>query len=268
MRPDPERVAAVIAEVAAQEIAPYFGKLRHDEVRAKTSATDLVTRVDEAAEAALRKALCALAPGAGFVGEEAAAANPSIVAALSGPGRFWVVDPLDGTRNFVNGKAEFGTIVAYVEDGRTLMGFIHAAPARASAIAVLGEGVRWNGAAPIVAPAKENPPEGLRSTGWLTLEWRDRINAGLRRNLASRPGHCSAYAYLKLMTGEVDFKLSSRIHPWDHAAGALILEELGGRVAFLATKARYAPQDSVDAPLLATAPGRDWNEIARRLLEL
>lgn len=266
MRPDPQRVASAIAEVAAAEIAPHFGKLPKDAVRQKSSATDLVTRVDEAAEAALKKALGALDPGAAFVGEEAAAADPSIVAALSGPGRFWIVDPLDGTRNFVNGTPEFGTIVAYVEDGETLMGFILAIPDGACAIAARGEGVSWKGAAPRTAPAGD-PPLGLRSTGWLTPEWRDRLTLALRRNVASRPGHCSAYAYLKLMTGEVDFKLSSRIHPWDHAAGALILEELGGRAAFLATSERYAPQDSIDTPLLATAPGRDWDDIARRLLD-
>ncbi len=267
MRPDPFRVADAIAEVAAAEIAPHFGKLEKEAVRQKSSATDLVTRVDEAAEAALKKALSALAPGAGFIGEEAAAADPSIVAALSGAGSFWIVDPLDGTRNFVNGVPEFGVIVAYVENGATLMGFIYAAPDNACSMAVRGEGVSWKGAAPRVALQPGDPPLGLRSTGWLTPEWRDRLTLALRRNLASRPGHCSAYAYLKLMTGEVDFKLSSRIHPWDHAAGALILDELGGRAAFLATGAPYAPQDSIDTPLLATAPGRDWADIARRLLD-
>lgn len=268
MRPDPDRVAAVIAEVAAQEIAPYFGKLEKDAVRQKSSPTDLVTRVDDAAETALRKALGALAPGAGFIGEEAAAADPSIVAALSGPGRFWIVDPLDGTRNFVNGTPEFGTIVAFAENGRTLMGFIHAVPDAATAVAVAGEGVRWKGAAPRVAPPSSDPPQGLRSTGWLGPDWRYRINQSLRRNFVSRSGHCSAYAYLKLMTGDIDFKLSSRVHPWDHAAGALILEELGGRAAFLANGEPYTPCDTVDAPLLATAPGRDWGTIAQRLLQL
>lgn len=268
MRPDPDRVAAVIAEVAAQEIAPHFGKLEKDEVRQKSSATDLVTRVDEAAETALRKALGALAPGAGFIGEEAAASDPSIVAALSGPGQYWIVDPLDGTRNFVNGTPEFGTIVAYSEDGQTLMGFIHAVPDAATAIAVAGEGVRWKGAAPRVAPQRSDPPRGLRSTGWLSPDWRDRLTRNLRRNFSSQPGHCSAYAYLKLMSGDTDFKLSSRIHPWDHAAGALILAELGGRAAFLEGGKAYAPCDSVDAPLLATAPGRDWEDIALRLLQL
>lgn len=266
MKPDPVHVAAVIAEIAAAEIAPHFGKLEKDAIRQKSSATDLVTRVDEAAEAALMKALGALDPGAAFVGEEAAAANPAIVAALSGPGRFWVVDPLDGTRNFVNGAPEFGTIVAYVADGETLMGFIHAVPENACAIAVRGEGVSWKGAAPVIADGAATPL-GLRSTGWLTPEWRERLTASLRRNVDSRPGHCSAYAYLKLMKGEVDFKLSSRIHPWDHAAGALILAELGGRAAFLDRGECYSPRDTIDAPLLAAAPGRNWNDIAQRLLD-
>jgi fructose-1,6-bisphosphatase/inositol monophosphatase family enzyme len=266
MRPDPERVAAIIADVAASDILPNFGKLERGAVRQKSSASDLVTRVDEAAEAALHKALSALDPAAAFVGEEAAAADPSIVAALSGPGRFWIVDPLDGTRNFVNGTPEFGTIVAYVENGRTLMGFLHAIPDNACAIVVRGAGVSWKGRAPATTPANE-PPQGLRSTGWLTPEWRDRLTSALRRNTASRPGHCSAYAYLKLMTGEVDFKLSSRIHPWDHAAGVLALEELGGRAAFLDGGEPYTPRDTIDAPLLATAPGRDWPEIAHRLLD-
>lgn len=267
MRPDPSRVAAVIAEVSATEIAPHFGRLEKEAVRQKSSPTDLVTRVDEAAEAALRKALGALAPRAGFIGEEAAAADPSIVAALSGEGAFWVVDPLDGTRNFVNGTPEFGTIVAYVENGAALMGWIYAAPERRCAIAVAGEGVEWDGAAPVTAPLSNDPPLGLRSTGWLTPEWRDRLTPSLRRNLASQPGHCSAYAYLRLMRGEVDFKLSSRIHPWDHVAGALILTELGGRAAFLESGEPYSPRDTVDAPLLAAAPGRDWSDIARRLME-
>lgn len=267
MKPDPFRVAAVIAEIAATEIAPHFGKLEESAIRSKSSATDLVTRVDEAAEEALRKALGALAPGADFIGEEAAAANPAIVSALAGEGRYWVVDPLDGTRNFVSGVREFGTIVAYVQNGRTLMGFIHAVPEAATAIGVAGEGVLWKGAAPAIARFASDPPQGLRSTGWLAAEWRDRLAASLKRNVASRPGHCSAYAYLKLMTGEADFKLSSRIHPWDHAAGALILDELGGRTAFLADGEPYGPRDSVDAPLLATAPGRDWRAISQRLLD-
>ena len=267
MTPDPQRVAALIADIAETEIAPHYRKLRADAVRRKSGPNDLVTIVDEATEGALRNALTPLAPGAGFIGEEAAASDPSIVAALSGDGAFWIVDPLDGTRNFVNGVDEFGTIVAYVENGVTLAGWIYAIPDKAMAIGVRGQGATFRGERVKKAGRVSDPPVGFRSTGWLTAEWRDRLTLSLRKNVASRPGHCSAYAYLKLLSGEVDFKLSSRVHPWDHAAGALLLHEAGGAVRWLGAGDDYAPRDSRDHPLLATAPGRDWADIARRLLD-
>jgi fructose-1,6-bisphosphatase/inositol monophosphatase family enzyme len=265
MRPDPERVAAVIAEIADVEIAPHYRKLAPGAVRAKESPSDLVTVVDEAVERALKSALCALSPGAAFIGEEAAAADPSILSRL-GERACWIVDPLDGTRNFVRGVDEFGTIVAYVENGRTVMGWIYAAPERAMAVGVAGAGATWRGERVRTEPQREARPMGLRSTGWLTPPWRERLAASLRAEVDSASGHCSAYAYLKLLKGDVDFKLSSRIQAWDHAAGALILSEAGGAVRWLESGEPYAPQASRDHPLLATAPGRDWNDIAERLL--
>jgi fructose-1,6-bisphosphatase/inositol monophosphatase family enzyme len=266
VRPDPDRTGAIIAEVAESEMLPHYRNLAAESVKTKDSPTDLVTIVDETVERTLRKRLLELTPGAAFIGEEGAAADPKIAGAIRTASSCWIVDPLDGTRNFVNGVDEFGTIVAFVENGVTTGGWIYAAPLRATAIAVRGEGVTWRGAPPVISPQREETPSGLRSVGWLKPEWRDRIVASLKSNLSSRPGHCSAYAYLKLMAGEVDFKLSSRIHAWDHAAGALMLEELGGRACWLDTKQNYAPQESEDRPLLATAPGRDWAEIASRLL--
>ncbi|NWG91702.1 MAG: inositol phosphatase [Parvularculaceae bacterium] len=265
MRPDPERVAAVIAEIADAEILPRYRKLEPGAVRAKESLSDLVTVVDEAVERALKSALCALSPGAAFIGEEAASADPSILSGL-GERACWIVDPLDGTRNFVRGVDEFGTIVAYVENGQTVIGWIYAAPERSMAIAVAGQGAMWRGAMVQTAPQRGMRPTGLKSTGWLTPVWRDRLVASLKAHVDSASGHCSAYAYLKLLMGEVDFKLASRIHSWDHAAGALILSEAGGAVRWLDTGAPYAPQASRDHPLLATAPGRDWDDIAERLL--
>jgi fructose-1,6-bisphosphatase/inositol monophosphatase family enzyme len=264
MRPDPERVAAVIAEIADVEIAPHYRKLAPGAVRAKESPSDLVTVVDEAVERALRAALCALSPGSAFIGEEAAAADPSILSRL-GDRACWIVDPLDGTRNFVRGVEEFGTIVAYVENGRTVMGWIYAAPERAMAVGVAGEGATWRGERVRTEPQRAARPTGLRSTGWLTPIWRDRLVASLKARVNSTTGHCSAYAYLKLLKGEVDFKLSSRIHAWDHAAGALILSEAGGAVRWLDNGEPYAPQASRDRPLLATAQGRDWVDIAGRI---
>lgn len=266
MRPDPERVAAIISEIAEAEMLPHYRKLGAGAVKTKEGPADLVTFVDEAMEKALKRRLLELTPGAVFVGEEAAAADPTITSEIRRAERCWIVDPLDGTRNFVNGVDEFGTIVAYVESGVTTAGWIYAAPLREIAIAAKGEGVTWRGEAVRTKRQAAAKPAGLRSTGWLKPEWRDRLVTSLKTNVTSSPGHCSAYAYLKLIEGEVDFKLSSRIHAWDHAAGALMLEELGGQALWLDTGEPYAPQPSQDRPLLATAPGRDWSGIASLLL--
>lgn len=266
MRPDAEKVSAIIEETVAAEMLPHYRQLDPEAVRTKESPTDLVTIVDEAMERALKRRLLELTPGASFVGEEAAAADPEIARLIETADRCWIVDPLDGTRNFVHGVDEFGTIVAYVENGETIGGWIYAAPERAMAFSTKGEGAFWNGERVLVEPQGEERPAGLRSTGWLLPEWKDRLVAALKNNVVSRPGHCSAYAYLKLLKGETDFKLSSRIHAWDHAAGALMLQEMGGEVRWLDSKTRYAPAISQDRPLLATGPGRDWRQVANLLL--
>ena len=262
MNVDPERVAGLLKTVADDIIMPRFGRLESRQISTKSGPNDLVTEVDIEAEAFLRNELAAVLP-ATFIGEESAAADPSIVAAIAGPGRFWVADPLDGTRNFVRKKREFATILALVEDGETRMGWIFAAPEGKCAIAVKGEGGSWAGER--IAPSPEDAsdkPKGLRSTGWLDERTRDRFNANMRARSRNMPGHCSAYAYLKLAFGEIDYKISSRIHPWDHAAGALLLAETCGAARYLDDGARYVPEDSADRALLTVAPGRDWEKMA------
>lgn len=257
MSVDPFHVADIIAEIAEAEITPRFGKLSPEEIRSKSGPNDLVTEVDEVTEKVLRRALLDVRPDAGFIGEEEAAANPQSVEVLKGDGAFWVVDPLDGTRNFVRGVEEFATIVALVENGRTIMGWIYGVPDKKCAVAVEGGGAYW-GSDKIVpsAPAQERLT-ALRSIGWLQDDVQEALRATLKANFASSASHCSAYAYLNLSMGAVDLKVSSRIHPWDHAAGALLLAEAGGAAAYLDDGSPYLPAPSVDRALLAAAPGRD-----------
>lgn len=262
---DVEKVAALIAEIAEAEIAPRYGKLKAEEIRQKAGPHDLVTEVDEATERALEAALRGVHPGAGFVGEELAAKNPAAADVLSGAGAFWVVDPLDGTRNFVNRVDEFGVIVALVENGETRAGWIYAVPEKASAIAEKGEGATWRGAR--VEPLKRARDKliGLRSLGWLPPERADRMRTVLKEKFESRSNQCSAYAYLSLIRGKADFKVSSLIHPWDHAAGVLMVNETGGEAAFLDDEDPYRPMGSVQKPLLVTASRGEWAGIAGAL---
>lgn len=263
MKIDPARVAAALKKVAATVILPRFGALNAEEIREKSGPNDLVTEVDERAEAALRQALLTIDPDARFLGEESVAKDESAEAMLSEPGPLWVVDPLDGTRNFVNGVREFGTIVAYVVDGQTQGGWICAIPDGYCAWALRGEGA-FVDSAPIAPRDPGARLSALRSLSWLEPERAAQLRERLKLHFDAEPSHCSAYAYLKLAQGAVDFKVSSRIHAWDHLAGALLLEELGGRTSYL-DGAPYQPGPSVDRALLAAGPGRDWNAIAARL---
>ena len=259
---DPDKVANVITEIAEEEIASRFGKLTPDQISEKSSPTDLVTEVDVAMERKLEKALADIYPAATMIGEERATADPTSVDALAGEGAFWIVDPLDGTRNFVHCVEQFGTIVALVENGQTTMGWIYAVPEKKIAIAVRGDGASWSGERIVPAARRGEKAVGWRSIGWLSPEWRSRILPNLKEKLETSSGHCSAYGYLHTALGEIDFKISSRIYPWDHAAGVLLVAETGGTSGYLDDNGPYLPKPWADRPLLVTAAGRDWRRIA------
>ena len=114
---DPNEVADIIRDVAAREIMPRYGQLAASEIGTKTGPSDFVTEADIAAEKSLRAGLTRLLPGAGFVGEESYTHSEAEQAALADAEAYWIVDPIDGTRNFVQGRKEFGSIVALVVGG-------------------------------------------------------------------------------------------------------------------------------------------------------
>jgi fructose-1,6-bisphosphatase/inositol monophosphatase family enzyme len=258
---DLEQVASVIAEIAETEIASRFGRLKKRDIGTKTGPNDYVTEADRAAEAALERALRDICPGARFVGEESAAAEPATLDALNGDGAFWIVDPLDGTRNFVQRKEEFATIVALVVDGEIRAGWIYAIPDKAFAMASLGDGAEWRGEKMGPPPENEGRLWGYRAIGNLLEPWKSEMVPRLRKRFTTKPARCSAYVYVHLLTGHADFALYSRCSPWDHAAGVLMLREIGGRAEYLDTGAPYAPVSTQGRPLLVAGRDDNWMRV-------
>src|SRR5205814_5231596 len=110
-----DRVSGLLAEVVAEEVMVRFRALEASDLEAKISAgdpDDLVTAVDRAVERRLTGALTALLPGSRVVGEEATHAQPALLAALASTDPVWLVDPIDGTKNFARGDDTFGVMVA------------------------------------------------------------------------------------------------------------------------------------------------------------
>ncbi len=259
---DPDKVASIIEEIAEIEIAMRFGKLAKGEIDTKSGPNDFVTEADRAAEIALRRAFAGIYPDVEFIGEESAAADTSILEALHGRGAFWVVDPLDGTRNFVQKRDEFATIVALVVDGVTRAGWIYAIPDKAFAIASAGEGATFKGAQ--LSPVRENKGviSGYRAIGNLAEPWNTQMVPKLRSQFVTQSARCAAYAYLHLLTGKKDFAIYSRCSPWDHAAGVLMLSEIGGRASYLDDDAPYKPVATQGRPLLVAGSQQGFNRVA------
>ena len=262
---DLEKIATLIAEIADEEIAGRFGRLVEGDVDTKTGPKDFVTEADRAAEARFEKALCDLYPGAAFVGEEIAAANSSVLDHIGRDGAVWIVDPLDGTRNFVEGRKRFGSIIALVENGETRAGWIYAVPDKAFAIASKGDGAEWRGEKLGSLTPADGPLTGLRAIGNIEEPWKTRMVPQLRAEFVTESVTCSAYGYIDLARGFRDFGLYSRCHPWDHAAGALMLQEIGGRAEYFDTGAPYAPRPTQGRPLLVGGSEDRWRTVADNL---
>lgn len=232
--PDIDRVAAIIRDVAESEILPYFHNLAAAGVREKTGPTDLVTLADEAGERALTPLLADLLPGSTVLGEEAVSVDKSILDRVHGDAPVWIIDPVDGTLNFANGRPLFAVIVALVCRGETLAGWIHDPCDGRMATAVKGQGAWLNGARVHVAPPVPlREMVGALSTRFcaepLGRQLEERGKAlGERVCLAS-----AAQEYLRLLEGRSHFSVYHRLMPWDHAAGVLLHAEAGGYSALL-----------------------------------
>lgn len=231
-RPDPDRVAAILREVADEEILPRFRSLAEGDVRTKSGPDDLVTVADEAAERALARRLPELLPGSVVVGEEGVADDPAVLDRMHGDDAVWIVDPVDGTINFANGRPAFGTIVALAQGGRTAMGWILDPLGGRLAFAEAGQGAELGGRRVRVDPAPADAVlEGYASVRFRPADERaliERAGAGVRR-IGSL--WCSAHEYLSLLEGGARFVMYGRTMPWDHAAGVLMWTEAGGHAS-------------------------------------
>ena len=207
---------------------------RDFEVLAKADESP-VTEADQLAEALLTPALQALLPGVPVVAEEAAAAGEAPAAAELGS-RFWLVDPLDGTREFVQRNGEFTVNVALVEQGRSVLGVV-LAPALGQLYAGavgLGAFAQTGADAGTRRPisARRPPAEGLTVLASRSHGDRAALQAYLAgRRVAQLRQAGSSLKLCLLAAGEADcYPRFGRTMEWDIAAGQAVLEAAGGRV--------------------------------------
>jgi fructose-1,6-bisphosphatase/inositol monophosphatase family enzyme len=223
-------VEEAVRKAAAAEVMPRFRRLAAHEVDQKAGPHDLVTDADRLAERYLTETLGALLPGSVVVGEEAVHANPASYEALQGDTPVWIVDPVDGTRQFVHGDPGFCMLVALARSGVLLASWTYAPARDQLATAIRGRGAFLDGER--LYAGVPDPGRDLRvatSHPDYTTDEQKRGLLGLWTDgVAPRACGSAGLEYLAVARGESDAVAFSWEAAWDHAAGLLLVEEAGG----------------------------------------
>lgn len=256
-------VQALIRDVAARIVMPRFRMLDASQIMEK-APDELVTIADRESEEALSDGLTKMLAGSRVVGEEACSADSSILDNI-GSGTVWIVDPIDGTANFAAGNTPFGIMVALAVDGVSEAAWLYDPVLDRMCSAGRGQGAFVNGARTHARTSGEALPVAGLSTKYLPPDMREDVErrAEGKMRCVGIP-RCAAEQYPRVMLGTNDLALFWRTFVWDHAPGALILEEAGGKCArFDGTPYRI---DQTGTGMLAAASPEMWDEAAAILL--
>jgi fructose-1,6-bisphosphatase/inositol monophosphatase family enzyme len=264
---DLDAVTKILVETAQEEILPRFQALRAEDILTKDGG-EIVTTADHAAEAALTRRLTDLLPGSLVVGEEGVAEDPAVMSRMDGEGPIWVIDPVDGTGNFAKGRPAFAVMVCLVAEGRSLAGWIHDPINERTAVGEAGGGAFMAGRR--LAVAKAGPTAEMAGTlhasSYAPKEIAERVRARRDRVSALQSLRCAGLEYLKLLTGEMQFTLFTRLMPWDHAPGILLHEEAGG-IALCFDGAPYGARRYRDIGVLMAPNLASWQALHTALLQ-
>ncbi len=250
----PHRVDAELTELSelARSIAGEAADLvraavdmPREDVSTKSSATDFVTEVDRACEELIVKLIRAARPDDGLLGEEGASSEGT-------SGLRWVIDPIDGTTNFVHRHPGFAVSIAVEREGASIAGVVCDVMRDETFSATLGGGATLNGNPIQVASANELATS-LIATGFAFDPDRRREQAELLTRVLPRVGDirrmgAASVDLCSVACGRIDGYYERGLNRWDYAAGELIATEAG------AITGAIEGGVSVPGSMIATAP--------------
>jgi myo-inositol-1(or 4)-monophosphatase len=227
---DRQVLLALAEDLAARAATLSLERLREPRtnVRTKATTTDMLSEVDEACERLIVEGIRASRPDDGILSEEGASAEPT-------SGVRWVIDPIDGTTNYLYGHPGYAISIAVEERGEPIVGVVADPIHRERFTAVRGGGARRNGepievstetevASALVATGFGYEPEGRRAQAEAVARLIGSIR-DVRRMGAAAVDLCS------VACGRVDAYYERGLNHWDLAAGELIASEAGAVVS-------------------------------------
>jgi myo-inositol-1(or 4)-monophosphatase len=240
-----------LAVATAREAGELVASMRTDGVdvaHTKSSPIDVVTEADRTCEELIRERLLGARPDDGFVGEEGADVP-------SGSGVSWIVDPIDGTVNYLYGRPDYAVSIAAAVDGQIVAGVVRSPVPDVEYAATLGGGATRNG---VPIRVRSTPPldQALVATGFsYESHVRARQGRAVARMLPQvrdirRQGSC-ALDLCAVGSGQSDGYVEEGAHIWDHAAAGLVASEAGATFEVWTT--------TTGRDLVVCAPTSGWS---------
>ncbi|UIP05974.1 inositol monophosphatase [Erythrobacter sp. SDW2] len=258
-------ILALMQRVSRDIILPRYRNLSAGQIIEKAH-DDLVTIADREAENALSEGLATIDPSLAIVGEEAAHADPLILNSLSTD--CWIIDPIDGTHNFAHAQGPFGILLARASGGESRSGWIYDCLTGRFCAAHSGRGAFVNGERVRAASTGEQPPVAAISVIFLDPVRRAAVAEHIapHYHVVETP-RCAAEQYPRLALGQNDVSFFERTLAWDHAAGALWVNEAGGKVA-RPDGSPYRVNEYHRTGMIGAATPKLWDDLATHYARL
>lgn len=242
------RTAMTAARDAAAFIQSQSGRVHAEDIRDK-GINDFASYVDEGAQKIILDAIQASFPDHDILAEEGFDEEDMPLHGI--PGWLWIVDPLDGTTNFMHGVPQYGVSIALQYGGQAVMGVIHDVNRNETFHAIAGQGAFCDGT-PCSVSSRNRLADSLITTGfpYKQFDYMDGYTEAIRRFWTDsrgvrRPGSASL-DLAWVACGRFDGFFEQGIEAWDVAAGVLMVTEAGGRFSDFADR---APSDPTSRPL-------------------
>jgi len=238
------RIAESAASEAGRLLASWRGDERPEVVETKSSPTDVVTEMDRGSEALITRLIRAHRPADAVLGEEGGQTSGGDGEGEAGRVR-WVVDPLDGTVNYLYGLRDWAVSIAAEVDGTVVAGVVEVPRFGETFTAVAGQGA-WlhrNGAARALrCTSGVTLGQALIGTGFGYASGRRQVQGEVIAAILPyvrdiRRGGSAAVDLCSVAAGRMDAFFERGLNHWDYAAGGLIAREAGAMVAGLAGRA-------------------------------
>jgi histidinol-phosphatase len=201
-----------------------------------------VTKADKEAESAIKKILKRYFPKHGFICEETGIENPDSEYK-------WIIDPLDGTKNYIRTIPFFSTLIALAKNGKIIMGVSYAPMLKELIYAEKGKGAYLNGKRINVSKTDSLEKSYLSFGGINLFEKHGSLNQllSLAGKTMGRRGFGDAYSYHLLAQGKIDIMIEPKTNIWDIAPFAIIISEAGGKITDIKGKDINLKTDSIIA---------------------